>query len=387
MSISFPLEVEGLDRTGQRFVERTRTTTVSRYGCCIPLPRPLQSDQAIRLRRVGTNESAEGRVVAPMGWHADGQLYGVETPTSCESLWGIRFSSSFYEKLLSHTHDGVYFVNRDRKITYWNESAQRLSGYSTRDVVGSNCFHNLLGHVDENGKPVCTTGCPLSHVMLDGQPRTLDLYLRHKDGHRVAVNIRALPLRNNEGSIVGAVEIFAHVQPRETENRITELEHLAFRDSLTALPNRRLLELKIEHILKEHRELGRRYGILMVDVDRFKHVNDTYGHDVGDSLLKSVSATLVQGLRPQDIVGRWGGEEFLVLLPDLDAVSLGDLAERCRALIEQSCTESASTRISVTASVGATMLIHSDDPRSLICRADGLMYESKRSGGNRTTAG
>ena len=133
--------------------------------------------------------------------------------------------------------------------------------------------------------------------------------------------------------------------------------------------------------------MGRLYGLLMVDVDRFKQVNDTHGHEVGDALLKAVAETIVQGLRTIDIVGRWGGEEFLVLAPDVNAVALGDLAERCRVLIARSSVTMESSRVAVTASIGATVLNHSDCAESAIRRADLLMYESKRSGGDRTTAG
>jgi len=339
VSIAFPIEVAGIDFTGQRFSERTRTTTVSRYGCCLSLAHLLQRDQKIQLRRIGTNETAVGRVVAPMGMQAEGNLYGVETPDSCEGLWGIRFSSSFYEKLLDTMYDGVYFVNRERRITFWNEAAERLTGYTSREVLGKQCSDNLLGHVDETGKSLCVDGCPLKSVMFDGQPRHVDIYLRHKQGHRVPVSVRALPMRNSAGKIVGAVEVFSDSAPKDkdkVEKRVNELEHLAFRDSLTGVPNRRYLELKVEQGLQEHQRLGRLYNLLMFDLDNFKQVNDAHGHDVGDAVLKAVAGTLVQGLRTVDIVGRWGGEEFLVLMPDLDAIGLGDLAERCRVLIAQS---------------------------------------------------
>jgi diguanylate cyclase (GGDEF)-like protein len=171
------------------------------------------------------------------------------------------------------------------------------------------------------------------------------------------------------------------------EKRVNELEQLAFRDGLTGLPNRRHIELKVEQGLQDHQRLGRRYGLLMFDVDRFKHVNDTHGHEVGDALLKAVGESVAHGLRPADIVGRWGGEEFLVLAPDVDAIALGDLAERCRVLIAQSSIATGSFRVSVTASIGATVLMAGDDAGSAIARADELMYESKRSGGDRTTAG
>jgi diguanylate cyclase (GGDEF)-like protein/PAS domain S-box-containing protein len=388
VSIAFPLEIAGIDSTGASFSERTKTTTVSRYGCCFPLPRKLRPDQKILLRRMGFDETSIGRVVASMGSSDDGALYGVEMRESCEELWGIRFCSSFYEKLLDTMHDGVYIVNRDRKITFWNQSAQEVSGYTAGEVVGRNCFDNLLGHVDESGQPMCTTGCPLSQVIADGQQRRIEAYLRHSSGHRVPVSIRALPLRNREGRIVGAVEVFSRNLDREqTERRWKDLEKLAFRDSLTGLPNRRIMEMKVEHALQEHRRLGRFYGLLEFDLDRFKQVNDVHGHAVGDALLKAVAQTLANRLRPPDIVGRWGGEEFLVLMPEMNPTELGDLAERCRLLIAHSSVAVDTERIAVTASIGATVLNHTDDLESVIRRVDELMYQSKRGGGDRTTAG
>ncbi|HUA15331.1 MAG TPA: diguanylate cyclase [Verrucomicrobiae bacterium] len=388
VSIAFPLEIAGIDLYGQGFSERTRTTTVSRFGCCLSLRHRLQADQKIHLRRIGSNEFTLARVVGSMGLDAEGHLYGVETPESCESLWGIRFSSSFYQKLLDNLHDGVYFVNRDRKITYWNEGSETLTGYAPSEAVGKHCFDNFLGHVDESGHPLCTNGCPLRSVMLDGQPRQMDVYLRHKDGYRMPVSVRAMPMRDNTGNIVGAIEVFSDLaRERRAEKKVNELEQLAFRDPLTALANRRFLQLKIEQALEEYRSFGRPHGLLLFDLDHFKQVNDIFGHEVGDALLKVVAETLMQGLRPVDIVGRWGGEEFLVLMPDLDAVGLGDLAERCRALIAQSSVATKASRVSATASIGATVFQESDSADTLIRRADDLMYQSKHSGGNRTTAG
>jgi len=388
VSIAFPVEIMGIDLSGHHFSERTKTRTVSRYGCSVSLLHTLQPYQPITLRRIGTNETAVGRVVVPMGAEAGGQLYGVGTRESCENLWGIRFSSSFYEKLLDTMQDGVYFVNRERRITYWNEGAQKLSGYSGQDTVGKSCFDNLLGHVDEDGRPMCSNGCPLSAVLQDGQSREMEVYLRHKEGHRVPITVRALPMRDAMGQIVGAVEVFSDSSDKKkSEKRVSELEQLAFRDPLTALPNRRFLELKVSQALEEHRSFGRLYGLLMFDLDQFKQINDSQGHEAGDALLKTVAKTLAQGLRTVDIVGRWGGEEFLVLMPDLDAVELGDLAERCRVLIAQSSVAVGLARVSATASIGATVLTSEDSAEGALRRVDELMYQSKHSGGDRTTAG
>jgi PAS domain S-box-containing protein len=232
VSIAFPVEVAGIDLLGKRFSERTKPLTVSRYGCCLPLPRLLQSDQAIEMRRIGTNEMAVGRVVAPMGLQADGRLYGVETRESCEGLWGIRFSSSFYEKLLDNVQDGASFVNRERKITYWNQGAERLEGYTAGEVVGKECGDFRMACVDDAGKALGSDGCTMESVMLDGEPRVAEFYRRYKQGRRVPVLVRVLPIRNSAGSIVGAVEVFSDSTVKlKFDKRVTELEQLAFRNA------------------------------------------------------------------------------------------------------------------------------------------------------------
>ncbi len=104
-------------------------------------------------------------------------------------------------------------------------------------------------------------------------------------------------------------------------------------------------------------------------------------------MLKAIGENVSRGLRPDDVVGRWGSEEFLVLAPDVGALRPGDLAEPCRILIAESSVAAGFKRVSVTASIGATVLIHSDNANSVISRADELMYRSKHSGGDRTTAG
>jgi diguanylate cyclase (GGDEF)-like protein/PAS domain S-box-containing protein len=387
VSIAFALEVEGVDQVGQRFSERTKTTTVSLYGCCLPLPRLLQPDQPIQLTRIGTGEKAVGRVVAPMGEQAEGHLYGVETRDPCSGLWGIQFSAPFYKKLLDKMKEGVYFVDLDRKITYWNEGAAQLSGYGSGEVVGKSCSESLAD-VDSCGKELSDGGCPLDSAMADLQTQTTEVFLRHKEGHRVPVNVHVLPMRNPAGQIVGAAKVFSNSSVRRTvERRVSELEQLAFRDPLTGLPNRHYFELKVEHALEEQRRFGRQHCLMMFDVDHFRRVNDLHGHEVGDALLKAAAETLVRGLRSGDIVGRWGGEEFLALTPDVDDVALREVAERCRNLIAQSSVAADSARVSVTVSIGATVLSNGDSAQLAIRRVDELMYQSTSLGGDRTTIG
>src|ERR1039458_8595102 len=114
-------------------------------------------------------------------------------------------SSSFYASLLDSIVEGVYFVDAERKITYWNRGAENLTGYSAREAVQRHCYDNFLGHVDEKGCALCTNGCPLTSTLLDGQRREADVFLRHKLGHRVPVCVRVAPITNQSGQIVGLV--------------------------------------------------------------------------------------------------------------------------------------------------------------------------------------
>lgn len=293
---------------------------------------------------------------------------------------------SFHEKLLDSLYDGVYFVDQNRRITYWNHGAETLTGYSASEAVGKNCFDNILEHVDEKGCALCLNGCPLAKTIGDGQRREAEVYLRHKAGHRVPVSVRVAPLRDAAGLIVGAVEIFTDVtEKKKIERRVGELETLAFYDPLTGLLNRRFVELKLKQAILEHEELGRNYGILMIDVDRFKQLNDTAGHDAGDAVLGAVSGTLLHSLRAVDIVGRWGGDEFLVLLADATPAPLLDLAERCRKLVAESSVTILGRRLAVTVSIGGTLIHRSDSAASALRRADQLMYRSKAAGRNRSS--
>lgn len=294
---------------------------------------------------------------------------------------------SFHERLLDSLYDGVYFADCERRITYWNKGAEQLTGYSASEVVGRHCFDNFLMHVDDQGCALCLSGCPLARTIADGERREAEIYFRHKLGHRVPVSVRVAPIVDGAGCILGAVEVFSDVTAKKnTERRVGELENLAFRDPLTGVPNRRYVELKVEQAIQEVEQFGRRVGLLMIDVDHFKQVNDNHGHQIGDDVLRAVCKTLTHSLRPGDTVGRWGGEEFLVVVMDVNPAALTTFAERCRMLIAESVVPAGNGSLRVTVSVGAT-LIEQDSAQAAIKRADELLYRSKLSGRNRTTLG
>ncbi len=293
---------------------------------------------------------------------------------------------NFYRQLLDNLDDGVYFVDRHRRILYWNHGAERLSGYRADEVVGHLCSDNLLRHIDEAGRRLCRDGCPLAATISDGQPRRADVIMHHKEGHLVPVCVRVTPIRDQSGAIIGAVEVFSdNSHQKAVQAEIERLRELALIDPLTGIGNRRFVENAVLSRLEELRRYGRSFGVILLDIDYFKEVNDVFGHLVGDDVLKMAARTLVHNVRAFDSVGRWGGEEFAIVVQHAGVEALTALAERLRMLVEQASLSVANEIVRVTASLGATVACLSDTLSSLFERADRMLYFSKHHGRNRVS--
>jgi len=290
----------------------------------------------------------------------------------------------FYRKLIDNLGEGVYFVDRERRITFWNKTAEKITGFPREDVVGRHCMDQVLTHVDDDGCCLCVGSCPLSETMADGKERESEVYLHHKQGHRVPVRVRTTPIVNETGETIGAVELFTdNSRNLGLEERLAEMERLALLDPLTHLPNRRYVET---HLEARFAELHRNYwpfGVLYIDIDHFKRVNDRFGHETGDQVLRLVARTLAANSRPFDLAGRWGGEEFVTVVANSADVSrLSQVGDRLRAMVAQSSLRE-NPGLRVTVSVGAALANPEDTVETLLRRADSKLYEAKAAGRNK----
>jgi diguanylate cyclase (GGDEF)-like protein/PAS domain S-box-containing protein len=296
---------------------------------------------------------------------------------------------NFYKDIIDNLYDGVYFVDRDRVITYWNKGAERITGYSPTQTIGRSCRDNLLNHVTASGVQLCLHHCPLAAVMEDGREREVEVFLHHADGHRLPVMIRVAALRDETGKIIGAIETFSNnTSVINTRRELRQMHQAAMTDPLTGVGNRRHLEGRLRAVIAECQSNGNLAGLLTMDVDHFKEFNDSYGHKTGDRVLRMVAQTMRHALRATDTNGRWDGEEFIAILHDIkDENDLRAAAEKVLVLVEQSRLDIDGQGLTVTLSIGGTMLRVEDTPDSLVDRADQLMYQSKRAGRNRVTIG
>ncbi len=293
---------------------------------------------------------------------------------------------NFHKSLIDNLYDGVYFVDTERLITYWNKGAERITGYAPEEVMGRYCHSNLLDHVTDAGQHLCKDGCPLMETIKDGKHRENEVYLRHASGHRVSVLVRTSPMYDEEQNIIGAVEVFSNNQSLfKMKRRVNELEKALFHDGLTDLGNRKFMQMKINTAINEFHQHEVPFGLLFIDIDNFKAINDTYGHQEGDRVLQHTASNLARHLRGTDVCGRWGGEEFVAVLYNINPKTIWLISEKIRAMIESSSIVINQEKISVTTSIGAAIVRDTDTMDEIVQRADHLMYRSKQGGRNKVT--
>lgn len=293
---------------------------------------------------------------------------------------------SMFKSLLDNLHEGVYYVDCTRQIQYWNKGAERISGYSPEEVIGKHCFDNLLVHVDGQGNSLCKGKCPLSATIKDGLERQARVYLHHKDGHRVPVSVSIAPIRDADGKIVGGIEAFHDdTSVMSILKQLEDLRQTADLCPLTGTANRGYITRVLLQRLTELKERNETLAVLFIDVDHFKSVNDRFGHAIGDVVLKMVARTLQGAMRSYDCLGRWGGEEFVAVMPGLKPIHLAETGERLRTLVETSSATISNGMVRTTVSIGACMARPGDTLNELVARADQLMYASKSGGRNRIT--
>jgi len=291
-----------------------------------------------------------------------------------------------FRHILDSISDGVYVTTAEREIVYWNAAAERITGYSPADVIGSHCYDDILVHTSLDGKRLCMDGCPLRDCIEHGTERTVsEVFLKRKDGERLAVYVKTSTFES-EGRTMG-VEVFGELKDVAGEAltaRVQELSDSSITDTLTGLFNRRYFDAAIEQSFAMYKRLGRRYGVLYLDVDAFKSINDTLGHAGGDEALRFVADILASNARTMDVTARYGGDEFTVICPVSTAEELEAYGRRLVRLVEESrlaTTDDAG--LTLTVSTGGTLVDERDaDAFTALNRADLAMYEAKGAGGD-----
>ena len=286
-----------------------------------------------------------------------------------------------FKSLVENTNDVIMVMDATPLedggpfIVYVNPAFEKLMGYTAEEVVGQN--PKILQGEDTDDK----TRFQIREAMGNGERIRTQILNYAKDGQPLWLDINIVPIHNEQGQLA----YFAAIERDLTEHKLLQsrLEVLASTDALTGLPNRQAIMNKAEKEFARARQTQSPLSIVMIDVDHFKAINDQHGHAAGDHVLKEVGTICQDVLRGSDVIGRIGGEEFVLLLPGAAQDSAEQVAERMRARLAGTQIQLQNQTFNVTASFGVATLSSDDNSlQEILDRADEAMYHAKHGGRN-----
>jgi diguanylate cyclase (GGDEF)-like protein/PAS domain S-box-containing protein len=288
----------------------------------------------------------------------------------------IRQSEERYRTILDETADAYYEVDLAGNFTFVNDAICRHIGYSREELLGT----SFRGSIDK--EDIKTVYNAFSRIYTTGKPER-DIFYRviRKDGTTGFAENSGFPLQNKKGEIIGFRGIGRDITERKQAEE--KIQYLATHDTLTGLPNRSMFSQLLNYAIQTAQRYGRQFAVLFIDLDRFKIINDTLGHEAGDQLLKEIATRLKQQLRAVDVVGRLGGDEFVILIEEVsDSNQVATVAHKIlTSVIKPITLMGQESRI--TASIGICMYPKdAEDEQSLMKNADIAMYLAKEEGKN-----
>lgn len=288
----------------------------------------------------------------------------------------------YYGKLLETMHDGVAFIDRRMQILLWNQGAERITGISRDSVNGKTFDPTMLRMRNEDGEFLTAENCPVSETLNGGAQSFRRLAISGR-GDKVQLNVIFAPVYAADSSVCGVSMLMHDASSQVTlEQRVQVLREKATLDALTKVANRAEFDRVHEEMVSQHLTQGASCALIICDIDHFKRINDTFGHQAGDDVLIEFAALLQAACRSGDMVARYGGEEFCILCPECDNNNATRLAETMRAKLAE-FPQAALQNQCITASFGVTELQGGDTADTMLRRADRALYQAKGRGRNR----
>jgi len=247
---------------------------------------------------------------------------------------------------------GLCVVDMQKKIVLWSDGAERITSHLRHEVIGHSCIREPLLHCDQPGCEFCSEDCPVARAMKTGHASEAIGFLRHKAGHQIPVRIRAVPVRNAHGSIIGAVETFDDQQFATSDHREESSRFPGCIDSVTGVASHAIMQFHLRETLATFTEVQVPFGVLCFRIEGLDHFRSSFGPEAANSLLCMVARTLECALWKTDFVGRWSDGQFLVVLNECNQESLHSVRERVRRLLANDAIEWWGERRSLPVSIG-----------------------------------
>ena len=288
-----------------------------------------------------------------------------------------------FRTVLESLQTGIYLVDRDQKIVFWNDGAERITGYLRQDVVGRSCRDDVLALDERKNQLVSDAGEAIRTVLRDGKAAVATVSIRHKEGHRVLVRLRAVPIRNSHGSVIGAAESFEESQAvSEWDRRHEKLGSFGCIDEATGLLKTDFVMARIRNAMGMHEKFRIPVSVLSVQIDQTEEIRAKFGPAAVVAIVSAVGHTLEHSLRPADMVGKGVRNQFLVLLSECQESEIAAVAERLKRMVTFAEFEWWGRELTVTASFGGAGVRPEDTAEVFVERAESSLAECVGSGGN-----
>jgi diguanylate cyclase (GGDEF)-like protein/PAS domain S-box-containing protein len=290
--------------------------------------------------------------------------------------------SLFEKKLIDNMHDGVVFVDSQSTILLWNTGVERLTGVSSAAACGRTLLPNLMDMCNGREQRIANDDCPVAHAIATGVQWLGRISVMGRQGRHVAVDLHAIPVRSHDGAIHGATVLLHDVSSETSlEEKCQALHAQVAKDPMTQVANRAEFDRMLNNFVAAHQESNLPCSLIMSDLDHFKAINDTHGHQAGDTAIITFASLLKSMCRSGDLVARYGGEEFAILCADCTNASAARKAEAIRQALA-AVKHGSLGNASFTASFGVTELQTGDTPETMLRRADRALLQAKDQGRN-----
>lgn len=291
-------------------------------------------------------------------------------------------TSLFEKKLVDNMHDGVIFVDSQSTILLWNTGVERLTGVSSAAACGRTLLPQLMDMCNNREQRITNEECPIAHAISTGVQWLGRVSVMGRQGHHVAVDLHAIPVRSVDGAIHGATVLLHDVSSETSlEEKCQALHAQVAKDPMTQVANRAEFDRMLNNFVAAHQESNLPCSLIMSDLDHFKSINDTHGHQAGDAAIITFASLLKTMCRSGDLVARYGGEEFAILCADCTNAAAARKAESIRKALSE-VKQRVLGNAAITASFGVTELQTGDTPETMLRRADRALLQAKDQGRN-----
>src|ERR1022692_358568 len=275
-----------------------------------------------------------------------------------------------YRDILNGLQIGVSVLDLQKKIVFWSDGAEHITGYARIDVLGHFCMDNILLHCNQSGCETCADQCPLAVALHDAKPVEAVSFIHHKSGHRTQVHTWAIPLRDQHGSIIAIIQTFegrfAGVGPDPNDRSMRERGCL---DDVTGLPTQAMMQAHLREMLGTFTELQIPFGVVCLEVPEFGQFRARYGQVAARSILQVMARTLRNNVWAPDFVGRWSEDRFLVILSGCREEALQAVSQRISQMMANATIQWWGEELSIPVSIGRTCSLAGDTAESLLQRA------------------